>query len=138
MSADFSLTGKHVNVAMMTSGGLAPCLSSSICLLAKYWIEAYRAGTISGLTLRFYNAGYKGVLTGDSFVVPESDWASLECLNFLGGSPIGNSRVKVCMMVYDGHLSNSNVVDRSMFLSFVLESTYHRFRLKFRSASSSG
>ena len=93
--ADFSLAGKHVNVAMMTSGGLAPCLSSSISLLSKYWIEAYRAGTISGLTLRFYNAGYKGVLIGDSFVVPESDWNTLECLNFLGGSPIGNSRVKV-------------------------------------------
>ena len=93
--ADFSLAGKHVNVAMMTSGGLAPCLSSSISLLAKYWVEALKAGKISGLSLRFYRSGYKGVLIGDSFVVPENEWSSLDCLNFLGGSPIGNSRVKV-------------------------------------------
>ena len=93
--ADFSLQGKHVNVAMMTSGGLAPCLSSSISQLAHYWIEALKEGKISGLTLRMYRDGYKGVLIGDSFVVEEKDWASLENLNFLGGSPIGNSRVKV-------------------------------------------
>jgi diphosphate-dependent phosphofructokinase len=97
--SEFALAGKHVNVAMMTSGGLAPCLSSSISLLAKYWIEALRAGTIAGLTLRFYRSGYKGVLIGDSFIVEEKDWGSLECLNFLGGSPIGNSRVKVCKIL---------------------------------------
>ena len=93
--SDFALKGKHVNVAMMTSGGLAPCLSSSVSQLAKYWIEAFRAGEISGLTLRMYKDGYKGVLIGDSFVVPEADWAGMEALNFQGGSPIGNSRVKV-------------------------------------------
>jgi diphosphate-dependent phosphofructokinase len=87
--------GKHVNVAMMTSGGLAPCLSASIAQLAKYWVEAYKNKEISGLTLRFYNGGYKGVLTGDSFVVPESEWDAFDALNYLGGSPIGNSRVKL-------------------------------------------
>lgn len=92
---EFALAGKAVNVAMMTSGGLAPCLSSSISQLTKYWVEAYRSGTISGLTIRFYRSGYKGVLIGDSFVLPESDWDSCEALNFLGGSPIGNSRVKL-------------------------------------------
>lgn len=84
-----------MNVAMMTSGGLAPCLSSSISQLAKYWVEALKAGEISGLTLRMYKDGYKGVLIGDSFVVPEADWAGMEALNFIGGSPIGNSRVKL-------------------------------------------
>lgn len=79
----------------MTSGGLAPCLSSSVSQLAKYWVEALKAGEISGLTLRMYKDGYKGVLIGDSFLVPEADWAGMEALNFLGGSPIGNSRVKV-------------------------------------------
>jgi hypothetical protein len=93
--SDFALAGKHVNVAMMTSGGLAPCLSSSVSLLAKYWVEAYRAGKISGLTLRMYKDGYKGVLIGDSFIVPETEWDGMEVLNFIGGSPIGNSRVKV-------------------------------------------
>ena len=90
-----SIAGKHVNVGMMTSGGLAPCLSSSIAQLSKYWIEALAEGKISGLTLRMYVDGYSGVLTGNSFVVPDSEWKDMEKLNFLGGSPIGNSRVKV-------------------------------------------
>lgn len=93
--ADFSLKGQKVNVGFMTSGGLAPCLSSSIASLAHYWVEALKKGEITGLEFRMYKDGYKGVLTGDSFLVPESEWASLEALNFLGGSPIGNSRVKV-------------------------------------------
>ena len=94
-----SIAGKHVNVGMMTSGGLAPCLSSSVAQLAKYWIEALEDGKISGLTLRMYVDGYAGVLTGHSFVVPESEWENLEKLNFLGGSPIGNSRVKVSIWI---------------------------------------
>jgi pyrophosphate--fructose-6-phosphate 1-phosphotransferase len=94
-AADYALKGKHVNVAMMTSGGLAPCLSSSISQLGNYWIEAYKAGEISGLSFRFYKDGYKGVLIGESFILPESEWPTMEALNFIGGSPIGNSRVKV-------------------------------------------
>ena len=86
---------KNVNVAFMTSGGLAPCLSSSIAHLVHYWVEALRGGKISGLTLRMYIDGYKGVLTGDSFLVPEESWDSCTVLQDLGGSPIGNSRVKV-------------------------------------------
>jgi pyrophosphate--fructose-6-phosphate 1-phosphotransferase len=43
-----------------------------------------------------YRGGYKGLLTGDSFLVPESEWESAcEDLNNFGGSPIGNSRVKL-------------------------------------------
>ena len=41
-----SIAGRHVNVGMMTSGGLAPCLSSSVAQLAKYWIEALEEGKI--------------------------------------------------------------------------------------------
>ena len=47
------------------------------------------------MTLRMYKDGYQGILIGDSFIVPESDWDSMAALNFIGGSPIGNSRVKV-------------------------------------------
>lgn len=90
-----AVKGKDVHVAMMTSGGLAPCLSASIASLTKYWIEAYREGAVASLTLRMYKDGYKGVLTGDSFIIPESDWDRLVHLADLGGSPIGNSRVKV-------------------------------------------
>ena len=90
-----AIQGKHAHVAMMTSGGLAPCLSSSIAQLAKYWVKALRDGEITGLTLRCYVDGYAGVLTGHSIVVPEEDWDQLCHLNDMGGSPIGNSRVKV-------------------------------------------
>ena len=100
--------GKHVNVAMMTSGGLAPCLSSSISLLAHFWIQALRSGVISGLTLRMYKDGYQGVLIGDSFTVPEQDWESMAALNFIGGSPIGNSRVKVGFTFTFFCLKNAN------------------------------
>lgn len=84
-----------INVGMMTSGGLAPCLSSSIAHLVYYWSEAKRTGKIAGLTIRMYRDGYKGVLLGDSFLVPEETWAHCHALHDLGGSPIGNSRVKV-------------------------------------------
>jgi pyrophosphate--fructose-6-phosphate 1-phosphotransferase len=93
--SEFSLAGKHVNVAMMTSGGLAPCLSSSIAMLVREWVIALRADKISGLSFRMYKAGYKGILIGDSFVLEEEHWDKVDCLNYLGGSPIGNSRVKV-------------------------------------------
>lgn len=86
-----------INVGMMTSGGLAPCLSSAIAHLIHYWAEAKKTGKIAGLTIRMYRDGYKGMLTGDSFVVPEDIWDQCSALHDLGGSPIGNSRVKVCL-----------------------------------------
>ena len=91
-----SLRNTHVNVAMMTSGGLAPCLSSSIGQLIQYWTEALDQGTIEGLTIRLYKQGYKGLLTGDSILLPQIEWKTAALtLNQMGGSPIGNSRVKV-------------------------------------------
>lgn len=84
-----------INVGMMTSGGLAPCLSSSIAHLTNYWSEALKAGKIKGLTIRMYRDGYKGMLIGDSFMVSEEIMANAACLHELGGSPIGNSRVKL-------------------------------------------
>jgi hypothetical protein len=90
-----SLTGKHVNVAFMTVGGLAPCLSASLAQLVTYWIQALHSKQISGLSFRCYLSGYKGLLTGDSIILPESEWDDIDALNYVGGSPIGNSRVKV-------------------------------------------
>jgi pyrophosphate--fructose-6-phosphate 1-phosphotransferase len=84
-----------MNVAMMTSGGLAPCLSSSVAYLIEFWSAALKAGTISGLTIRMYIDGYKGVLTGDSMVLNPELYDDCSCLHDFGGSPIGNSRVKV-------------------------------------------
>ena len=79
----------------MTSGGLAPCLSSSVAHLISYWSEALKEGKIAGLTIRCYRDGYKGVLTGDSFIVSPEQFEKVAALHSLGGSPIGNSRVKV-------------------------------------------
>lgn len=84
-----------INVGMMTSGGLAPCLSSSIAHLVSYWGAAKRDGKIAGLTIRMYRDGYKGILLGDSFLVSEEAWDAVDSLHELGGSPIGNSRVKL-------------------------------------------
>lgn len=84
-----------INVGMMTSGGLAPCLSSSIAHLIHYWSEALKAGKISGLTIRLYRDGYKGLLIGDSVLLSPESWDKAAVLHELGGSPIGNSRVKV-------------------------------------------
>lgn len=86
---------QHMNVAMMTSGGLAPCLSSSVAYLIEFWAGALKEGKISGLTIRMYIDGYKGVLTGDSTVIAPEIYDECTCLHELGGSPIGNSRVKL-------------------------------------------
>lgn len=88
---------EQMNVAMMTSGGLAPCLSSSVAYLVEFWAAALKGGTISGLTIRMYFDGYKGVLTGDSHVLSPEQYDDCVCLHDLGGSPIGNSRVKVSL-----------------------------------------
>merc|ERR1711971_315846 len=79
----------------MTSGGLAPCLSSSISYLISYWSKALKDRKISSLKIRMYKDGYKGILIGDSFVVPDHVWDNCVGLHDLGGSPIGNSRVKL-------------------------------------------
>ena len=90
------LKGTFVNVAMMTSGGLAPCLSASIAQLVSAWIQALERGEITGVAFTFYLGGYKGLLTGTSVTITnEQAKAQIDTLNHLGGSPIGNSRVKV-------------------------------------------
>jgi len=86
---------KQFVVAFMTSGGLAPCLSSAIASLVKYWSKAQERGEVSGLLFRCYISGYKGVLSGDSIEIPEELWNKIDALHEFGGSPIGNSRVKL-------------------------------------------
>jgi len=84
-----------INVGMLTSGGLAPCLSSSVAHLVHYWSEAKKEGKIANLNIRLYRDGYKGLLIGDSFELKEASWESCKSLHDCGGSPIGNSRVKL-------------------------------------------
>ena len=94
-TSTFTMSQQHMKVAMMTSGGLAPCLSASIAQLVRYWSAALKEGKIASLSIRMYLDGYKGILIGDSFLLDEALWEECDALNYLGGSPIGNSRVKV-------------------------------------------
>ena len=77
-------------VAFLTAGGLAPCLSSAIGFL----IEAYNE-VAPNAELIAYRDGYKGLLLGDSFSFTSDMRADAGLLQRRGGSPIGNSRVKL-------------------------------------------
>lgn len=74
---------------MLTAGGLAPCLSSAVGSLIERWTE-----TSPDIELIAYRDGYAGLLTGSSVVVGAQARANADRLHSLGGSPIGNSRVK--------------------------------------------
>jgi pyrophosphate--fructose-6-phosphate 1-phosphotransferase len=76
-------------VAMLTAGGLAPCLSSAVGALITAWTEKDAA-----VELIAYRDGYAGLLTGESLVIGPETRAAAGRLHTLGGSPIGNSRVK--------------------------------------------
>jgi pyrophosphate--fructose-6-phosphate 1-phosphotransferase len=77
-------------VAMLTAGGLAPCLSSAVGGLIERYTQVAPAVEIIG-----YLAGYKGVLQGRSLKVTPEVRAKAHVLHRHGGSPIGNSRVKL-------------------------------------------
>jgi pyrophosphate--fructose-6-phosphate 1-phosphotransferase len=75
---------------MLTAGGLAPCLSSAVGgLIERYTLVAPDARIIA------YKNGYAGLLTGDSAEVTPQVRAEAGRLHAFGGSPIGNSRVKL-------------------------------------------
>jgi pyrophosphate--fructose-6-phosphate 1-phosphotransferase len=79
-----------VKIAMLTAGGLAPCLSSAVGGL----IERYSAATADAEMIA-YRYGYEGLLTGDSIKVTPEMRKGAHILQAHGGSPIGNSRVKL-------------------------------------------
>ena len=77
-------------VAFLTAGGLAPCLSSSIgFLIDEYTKKAPNVEMIG------YVNGYMGLLKGDSIPVTDEVRKNALVLTKHGGSPIGNSRVKL-------------------------------------------
>ena len=77
-------------VALLTAGGYAPCLSSAIGgLIERYTSLAPEVEIIA------YKHGYQGLLTGDSVTVTDTVRANAALLHKFGGSPIGNSRVKL-------------------------------------------
>ncbi|SED33387.1 pyrophosphate--fructose-6-phosphate 1-phosphotransferase [Nocardioides exalbidus] len=77
-------------VALLTAGGYAPCLSSAVGAL----IETYTA-TDPDIELLAYQHGYHGLLTGTSVEIGPEERAGAALLHRFGGSPIGNSRVKL-------------------------------------------
>lgn len=77
-------------VAFLTAGGLAPCLSSSIgFLIDEYTKKAPEVEMIG------YLDGYMGLLKGNSIKVTDEVRENALKLTKHGGSPIGNSRVKL-------------------------------------------
>jgi len=77
-------------VALLTAGGFAPCLSSAVGGL----IERYNELDPS-IEIIAYQHGYYGLLTGDKIVVDDEARRKAGILHRFGGSPIGNSRVKL-------------------------------------------
>lgn len=77
-------------VALLTAGGLAPCLSSAVGGLIERYTEV-----APDVRILAYRNGYAGLLTGDSVEVTDAVRANAHKLHAFGGSPIGNSRVKL-------------------------------------------
>ena len=77
-------------VAMLTAGGLAPCLSSAVGGL----IERYTA-LAPDVRIIGYVDGYAGLLTGRFIEVTPEVRGEAHRLHRFGGSPLGNSRVKL-------------------------------------------
>lgn len=77
-------------VAILTAGGLAPCLSSAIGGLIERYSKDHPE-----IEIICYTGGYKGLLLGESIQVDADIRKNATVLYKHGGSPIGNSRVKL-------------------------------------------
>ncbi|MBC8467466.1 MAG: pyrophosphate--fructose-6-phosphate 1-phosphotransferase [Candidatus Marinimicrobia bacterium] len=79
-----------MKIAFLTAGGIAPCLSASIGALIEKYNECAPEAKLIG-----YLNGYRGLLLGNSIEFPETAKTQFSTLYDFGGSPIGNSRVKL-------------------------------------------
>ena len=77
-------------VALLTAGGYAPCLSSAVGGLIERYNEL-----VPDVEIIAYKHGYWGLLSGEKIVVDDEVRAKAGLLHNYGGSPIGNSRVKL-------------------------------------------
>mmetsp|Transcript_83933 Transcript_83933/g.131052 ORF Transcript_83933/g.131052 Transcript_83933/m.131052 type:complete len:938 (-) Transcript_83933:41-2854(-) len=77
-------------VALLTAGGLAPCLSAACGGLVQRYTDLY-----PDIKIICYKGGYKGLLLGDSIEITGDARKCAGDLFTFGGSPIGNSRVKL-------------------------------------------
>lgn len=81
---------KPKKVAILTAGGLAPCLNSAVGGLIERYTEIDPS-----IEIICYRSGYKGLLLGDSITVTDVIREDAGLLHKFGGSAIGNSRVKL-------------------------------------------
>jgi len=77
-------------VGILTSGGIAPCLSASIGGLIEKYNEISPESEIIG-----YLHGYRGLLLGKSIKFSDKVKQNFSALYSFGGTPVGNSRVKL-------------------------------------------
>lgn len=77
-------------VALLTAGGYAPCLSSAVGGLIERYNEL-----VPDVEIIAYKHGYWGLLSGEKIVVDDEVRKNAAVLHNYGGSPIGNSRVKL-------------------------------------------
>jgi pyrophosphate--fructose-6-phosphate 1-phosphotransferase len=77
-------------VAFLTAGGLAPCLSSAVGGLIERYTEI-----APDVEIIAYVGGYKGLLKGEYIKITQQARENARFLHEHGGSPIGNSRVKL-------------------------------------------
>ena len=79
-----------MKIAFLTAGGIAPCLSASIGARIEKYNEIVPKAELLG-----YLNGYRGLLLGNSIEIPSYVKENPDVLYRFGGSPIGNSRVKL-------------------------------------------
>ena len=79
-----------MKVAFLTSGGIAPCLSSSIGRLMYNYSRINKNVEFIG-----YLNGYKGLLTDKKIILPNNLGNQISVLYNFGGTFLGNSRVKL-------------------------------------------
>ncbi|WP_392399323.1 pyrophosphate--fructose-6-phosphate 1-phosphotransferase [Actinotignum urinale] len=77
-------------VALLTAGGFAPCLSSAVGGLIERYTEV-----APDVEIIAYQYGYHGLLTGNYVKITDEGRKQAKILHNYGGSPIGNSRVKL-------------------------------------------
>lgn len=88
-------------VALLTAGGYAPCLSSAVGGLIERYNELNPE-----IEIIAYKHGYWGLLSGERIVIDDEARKNAHLLHNYGGSPIGNSRVKLT--------NTKNLVERGL------------------------
>ena len=81
---------QETKIALLTAGGIAPCLSAAVGYLISNYSQTAPEAEIIG-----YRNGYMGLLQGHSVQITAQARKDALTLIEHGGSPFGNSRVKL-------------------------------------------